>query len=141
MSAFDKALKDLLGIEGGYSDHASDRGGKTRYGITESVAQKRGYQGPMHDLPLELAQRIYREDYWEVNRLDPISEWDEAVALELFDTGVNQGARVAARYLQRALNLLNRRGSTFSNLEVDGLIGPRLSVLAISCNQSGINRC
>ena len=128
MDSFDKALAHTLGIEGGYVDDPTDRGGKTRYGITEAVARKWGYDGPMHDLPLDLAKRIYRGDYWDVNRLDVVAAWDEAVALEMFDTGVNQGAQDAGIYLQRALNLLNRSNREeplFPDLMVDGLIGSR----------------
>ena len=36
---FDQAFRELLHHEGSYSDHGSDPGGKTMYGITELVAR------------------------------------------------------------------------------------------------------
>ena len=124
MPSFDLALAHTLGIEGGYSDDATDRGGKTRYGVTERVARAHGYIGPMADLPLEKAREIYRVDYWDKNKLDRVAEWSEKAAMELFDTGVNMGWQRAARFLQRALNAMNRNGDIYPDLRPDGLIGP-----------------
>ena len=39
---FDTALKHVLQIEGDFSDHPDDPGGKTRFGITEDVARRAG---------------------------------------------------------------------------------------------------
>ena len=49
----------------------------------------------------------------------------EDIALEMFDSGVNCGVRWAAKWFQRSMNLLNRNGSKFDNLEVDGFLGPK----------------
>jgi lysozyme family protein len=46
------------------------------------------------------------------------------IAAELFDTGVNMGPKVAASFLQRALNALNRGASDYPDIAVDGHIGP-----------------
>ena len=46
------------------------------------------------------------------------------VAAELFDTGVNMGAGVAASFLQRALNALNRGAADWPDVAVDGRVGP-----------------
>ena len=43
---------------------------------------------------------------------------------ELFDTGVNMGPPVAASFLQRALNALNRGATDYPDIVVDGRIGP-----------------
>lgn len=122
--SFDVALRDVLGIEGGYVNHHLDRGGKTRYGITKAVAKRHSYYGPMNKFPLELAKNIYRKEYWDVNRLDDVAGIHEPTALEVFDSGVNAGVRTAAKWVQRALNVLNRNGKLFDDLAVDGLIGP-----------------
>ena len=45
------------------------------------------------------------------------------LAAELFDTGVNMGPAVAATFLQRALNALNRGGSDYADVLLDGRIG------------------
>lgn len=123
MGTFEVALKHTLGIEGGYSDDRRDSGGATRYGITEAKARAFGYSGAMRDLPLELAVRIYREDYWDIIRLDSVAEMSEAVALEMFDTGVNCGVGVPVKFLQRLLNIFNREQADYGDLTVDGLIG------------------
>ncbi|MBX9881277.1 MAG: hypothetical protein K2X73_04820 [Sphingomonas sp.] len=125
LSPFERAVAHTLGIEGGYSDHPSDRGGKTNWGITEQVARDFGYQGPMEALPKATALDIYRKLYWERIGLDWVALVDEQVALEVFDTGVNQGVGYAVRYLQRVLNALNRQGRDYPDIAVDGSAGPK----------------
>lgn len=138
MDIFDKALKHTLGIEGGYSNDPRDSGGATRYGITERVARSFGYTGPIADLPLDLAKRIYKEQYWDIIRLDEVAAIAPAVALEMFDTGVNCGQARAVQFLQRALNLFNNNQSQYADLEVDGLIGRNtLSALAAFVQRRG----
>ena len=107
---FDDAVKRVLMHEGGYSDHAADPGGKTMYGITEAVAREVGYRGDMRELPIELAKRIYREDYWEEVRAD---ELPPEVRYIMFDAAVNSGPRQAVVWLQQALGVY-----------VDGVLGP-----------------
>ena len=51
----DQMLETLLGKEGGYTDHPSDRGGPTNWGITEKVARAYGYTGDMRELERDLA--------------------------------------------------------------------------------------
>lgn len=104
-----KELATLLDREGGYSDHPADRGGPTRFGITEAVARANGYDGPMRALPRELALDIYRRRYWREPGFDFVARRSEKLAGELFDTGVNMGPAVAIGFLQRALNALNRK--------------------------------
>jgi lysozyme family protein len=121
--SFQKAIKETLGFEGGFVEDPADPGGATNWGITEEVARYHGYRGEMSDLPQSKAIEIYYKDYWYKNDLHSIAKYDERIALELFDTGVNMGTGTAAKFLQRALNCLNREGSLFSNLNVDGIIG------------------
>lgn len=121
---FETALRMLLGIEGGFADDPADSGGATRHGITEAVARAHGYTGPMRALPLDTAGRIYRTQYWELMRLDDIAALSTRVAVELFDTGVNAGVAVAAKFLQRSLNALNRLERDYPDVTVDGVLGP-----------------
>ena len=107
---FNQAFDILLKHEGGYSDHAADPGGKTRFGITEAVAREAGYRGDMRELPLDLAKRIYKERYWDAVRAE---ELPAAVRYAVFDAAVNSGPRQAARWLQRAVGVRD-----------DGIIGP-----------------
>lgn len=131
MRLFDAAVNDLLRIEGGYSNHPEDRGGKTRYGITEAVARGHGYTGSMKDLPLDLAIRIYEKDYWDRCRCDDICALDLPLGLRVFDMAVNMGPGGAGKVLQQELTLLNRRGKDYPDLKVDGEIGP-VTVAALS---------
>lgn len=125
MEAFDRALAHTLGIEGRYDNDPDDRGGKTAYGITEKVARKHGWTGPMRELPLWKAKEIYQIDYWNnpVLPCERIAEWDEAIALELFDTGVNMHPSVAAGYFQEALNAMNRNQTLYPDMIVDKWVG------------------
>jgi lysozyme family protein len=123
MTPFEKALKHTLGIEGDYSDDRRDSGGKTKFGITEAKARAHGYEGDMRDLPLEFAKLIYKVDFWDIIRLSKVAEIDEAVALEMFDTGVNCGVGKPVLFLQRLLNVFNREQEDYPDLTVDGLIG------------------
>lgn len=124
LTSFERAVAHTLGIEGGYSDHLSDRGGATNWGITEAVARENGYVGDMRALPKARALDIYRTLYWERIGLDWVAAVDADVALEVFDTGVNMGVGVAVRFLQRVLNVLNRGGRDYPDLLVDGVAGP-----------------
>ncbi len=121
--AFDSAFDELLGIEGDYSDDPADSGGATRYGITEAVARRHGYTGAMRLLPLAVAKDIYRADYWDSQQLDAIATLSRPIAEEIFDTGVNCGIARAGEYLQAALNIFNRQGQDYPDLDVDGRIG------------------
>ena len=116
-------LEDLLRKEGGYVDHPDDRGGATNFGITETVARAAGWNGSMRDLPRDFAVTVYRRRYWTAPRFDAVAVIAPGVAAELFDTGVNMGTAVAAGFLQRSLNALNRRGFDWPDIMVDRAIG------------------
>jgi lysozyme family protein len=123
--AVDKMIAGILEREGGYVDHPSDPGGRTKYGITERVARANGYTGHMRNLPIEQAIRIYRTQYVERPGFLPIAEVDELVAEEVIDSGVNAGVGRAAKWFQQSLNLLNRRERDYADIAVDGQIGPK----------------
>jgi lysozyme family protein len=120
----DELIDELIEREGGFVSHPADRGGPTRYGITEAVARAHGYAGAMNQLPRDEAAAIYRRLYWLRPRFDQVAERAPRVAAELFDTGANMGPAVAATFLQRALTALNRGGKDFPDLVPDGRIGP-----------------
>jgi lysozyme family protein len=121
---FDTALRHTLGIEGGYSDDATDPGGETKFGITEAVAREFGYAGEMRDLSLGFARGVYRAKYWDLIRLGDVADLSEPIAVELFDTAVNCGVAFAAKSFQQVLNAFNREQSDYSDIAVDGLLGP-----------------
>lgn len=124
MSGFEEAFRRVVMVEGGYSDHPSDTGGKTQFGITEAVARANGYAGDMRVLPLATAKTIYKRQYWDTLRLDDVDAIAPRVADELFDTAVNMGVGIAGRFLQRVLNALNRGGADYQDAVIDGVVGP-----------------
>lgn len=138
LAGVDALIAQVIAREGDYSDHPADRGGATRFGITEAVARADGYAGPMRRLPLERAETIYRRLYWRVPGFDRIAATAPRLAAELFDTGVNMGTGVATCFLQRALNALNRGARDYPDLAVDGQIGPStLAALAAFLGHRG----
>ncbi len=118
---FETIMKRLLNIEGEFSDHPSDSGGKTRWGITKAVARANGYTGKMQDLPIETAMHIYRTQYWDLMRLD---DMHYSVAYEMMDIGINMGISRAGRFFQCTLNVFNQKGKWYSDIVEDGIIGP-----------------
>jgi Glycosyl hydrolase 108/Predicted Peptidoglycan domain len=112
-----RMIEDLIGREGGYVDHPADRGGPTRWGVTQAVAREHGYRGDMKDFPRGLAIEIYREDYWRRPGFELLSKDAPELAEKLFDIGVNMGPRIAIRFLVRALNALSRGQKAF--VEID----------------------
>jgi len=119
----DKLIETLLEREGGYVNHPADKGGPTRFGITEAVARAQGYGGAMRNLPRDDAAAIYRRLYWVRPCFDEVAKRSARLAAELFDTGVNMGPAVAATFLQRALTALNRNAADYADLVPDGRIG------------------
>jgi len=126
--------------EGGYVNDPSDRGGETYKGISRVMHPewtgwdyidvfKNKYSPDKMRMRMEshaglqnLVEDLYKEKYWLVNKL---YFFDQYIADELFDTGVNQGTKTAAKYLQRSLNKLNRNQKDYSDLRVDGNVGDR----------------
>jgi lysozyme family protein len=117
---FDTAFHKLLGHEGAYSDHPSDPGGRTMWGVTERVARADGYQGHMRDFPVDHAKRIYRRQYWDAVRAE---ELPPLIRYAVFDAAVNSGVRQAVRWLQRAVGARD-----------DGVIGPETLMMARAAN-------
>ena len=103
---YDEALRRLLVHEGGYTNHPSDPGGPTNFGIT--IADYRRYVKPkaaaadVRAMRLDQAKAIYRTKYWDALRCDALpAGLDYAV----FDYGVNSGVGRASKVLLRLLGL------------------------------------
>lgn len=123
MTDIDQLIDELIAREGGYSNYPADRGGPTNFGITEQVARAHGYAGDMRALPRSTAVAIYKVQYWTGPRFDQVAPVYPRVAAELFDTGVNMGSGIAAGFLQRVLNALNRGATDYPDIAVDNRIG------------------
>lgn len=118
-------INGIIEREGDYVDHPNDRGGPTRFGITQAVARADGYRGGMRDFPRDRAVRIYLDQYYEGPGFHRLIVSFPRLTEELVDTGVNMGPARAARFLQRVLNVLNRQARDYRDIEVDGRIGPQ----------------
>lgn len=120
---FEAIIDKVISVEKGYVDHPSDRGGPTNYGITIATARKYGYQGDMIDMPLSFAREVYRIRYIVAPSFDKVCEIDAPVGMELIDTGINMGPGRATIFFQEWLNGLNKQGSHYADVYVDGRIG------------------
>nr|AET86500.1 putative phage lysozyme [Escherichia coli]ALO79779.1 endolysin [Escherichia coli] len=124
MKSKDEIFDEVLGKEGGYVNHPDDKGGPTKWGITEKVARAHGYQGQMYDLTrgkaLEILERTTGMDL-------VLTRWQTClrILLQNCDTGVNMGPSVASKMLQRWLNVFNQKGTLYPDMDVDGRIGSR----------------
>jgi len=136
MADFSIAYKITMKIEGGYVNDKDDRGGETFKGIARKYhptwsgwalidGMKSKPQFPSCALSNPAIQlhvdKFYKSNFWDVNLLDEFTS--QSVANEMFDTGVNMGVQTAAKFLQVALNKLNKIGGLYPNLVEDGKIG------------------
>lgn len=98
----------ILKHEGGYSDHAADAGGETRWGIS-----KKSYPNmDIAALTIEEAIKIAKRDYWDVLRLDEVA--DPRIQSKIFDMAFNMGTGRVARIVQVAVGVT-----------VDGIVGDK----------------
>jgi len=150
---FDRAFDEVMGYEGGYSNHPDDRGGETYRGIARNRhpdwsgwqrVDKYRWHDEFPDILnedeglQELVREFYRKEFWNRISGDEVSEISHDVARELFDVAVNMGTYRAGTFLQRALNLLNKHERLYPDLRVDGDIGPRtLSALRTLVKDKG----
>lgn len=114
---FDVCFGYIFQFEGGYANHPADRGGATKFGITQKTLDDwcAGLGMPSYDvrdLSKAGAADIYRLKYWDVCRCD---ELPPPIDLVVFDLAVNHGQKHAAKFLQSALG----------GLVVDGVIGEK----------------
>ena len=110
---FERCLALTLGFEGGYSDHPSDPGGATKYGVTRAtLARVRGRavsKAEVRALTRAEAGEIYRREYWDAVAGDELPAGVDAVA---FDHAVNSGPAAARKTLRAALGLPPSAGSS-----------------------------
>ncbi len=103
---YDEALRRLLAHEGGYTNHPSDPGGPTNFGIT--IYDYRKYVKPnataadVRTMTVDEAKAIYRKRYWDAQRCD---ELPAGVDYSVFDYGVNSGIGRSGKVLRRVVGL------------------------------------
>ena len=109
---FDDIIEVVLHHEGGYVNDPKDPGGETNFGI----AKRSHPDGDIKNLTEEGAKEIYKEHYWDRNKVEDLTENLRHI---YFDMCVNQGRSRAVRIMQRAANAKG------ANLKVDGGMGPK----------------
>lgn len=121
----------LIEREGGFSNHADDRGGATKYGITRStLAAWRGMSvgtDDVRNLSIDEARRIYRARFFDEPGIERLPF---GLRVPMFDAAVLHGPGAAVRLLQA---LLRRIGEDVGR--IDGRIGPRTITAAQSANE------
>lgn len=123
MADFNKAIGKTLAREGGsrFTDDPSDRGGATKYGISQ-----RSYPNlDIRNLTEQQAREIYKRDFWDRIRGDEVSS--QPVAENIFDTCVNMGVRTGSRLAQLAVDIQ----------PADGVIGSK-SIEALNIMDEGL---
>lgn len=136
MADFLLAFEKTMGHEGKYAKDPDDSGGETYKGISrrfnpvwegwkviDDVKTHSEFPSILNSLPQlqECVKDFYKEYYWDINRLGEFES--QAIAEEVFDTGVNMGRNRAAKFIQESLSYLNRNEKLFDDLVIDGLIG------------------
>lgn len=115
MANINHLIDEVLAREGSeYTDRAADKGGPTKYGITQGTLSKYWNRpasiADVQDMTEALARAIYLELFWTRPGLYVIEDQD--LADLVFDAGVQHGPARAIEWLQGA-----------AGLPVDGVIG------------------
>jgi lysozyme family protein len=101
MSNFDTCLPIILRAEGGFVNDPQDPGGMTNLGVTKAVWDHwighTSTEAEMRALKPATVAPLYRAQYWNALNCDGLPA---ALALSVFDFGVNAGVGRAARLLQ-----------------------------------------
>lgn len=135
-TVFEQCFAIIVGHEGAYDTNPADPGNWTggAIGLGRLQGTNWGISAATYpnlaiaDLKLADAQTIYRSDYWD--RLHA-SDLPPALALLVFDAGVNNGVGQASRWLQTAVGA-----------RADGMIGPdTLAALRTAINPDPLPIC
>ena len=102
----------LILVEGGESRDPDDRGGLTKYGIS----QKQYPDLDIAALAFEQALALYKRDYWDAHQC---ARLPKLVGLCLFDAVVQHNPVKAKKLIQQGLNV-----------KADGVIGPKTRAAA-----------
>lgn len=128
MRDLDEALEYLLDAEGGWSNHPSDRGGATMYGVTQGTYNswrklKNLPKQSVRNISKLEARELYDIMYWRASGCDRLP-WP--ISYIVFDAAVNSGASRSVRWLQAGLGLPQ-----------DGRVGPKTLQSAKELVESG----
>jgi lysozyme family protein len=127
----DDIIDDIIKREGGFVDNQADRGGPTKYGITQAtLAAWRGIPvtpGDVEALTVDEAKRIYMALYVDKPGLSALPDPLRGLVV---DTAVHSGVKTAVRLLQ----------SSLGGLATDGILGPVTMAAVRGANSSWLYR-
>lgn len=146
MSVVEEAFDYILVNEGGWSNHAKDKGGATNLGVTIKQFRKAAAEMEGHDFDLDddgdvdmddlrkmekpLAVAIFKRYYW----LDVFDRLPRRLAIKTADYGFNMGPTTGVKRLQQAINTLSQNRV----LLVDGKLGPKTLQLINLCDENAV---
>ncbi len=130
--SIDEMIDHVLKLEGGYVNHPSDRGGPTKFGITQATLSKFLERvvtiEDVKNLDIGTAKDIYELRYYRSPRIDKLPKLIQPI---VFDCAVNHGPRRAIKFVQEVCS-----DAGFGPLAVDGLMGPKTKAAAEACVES-----
>ncbi|HEY6896248.1 MAG TPA: glycosyl hydrolase 108 family protein [Rhodocyclaceae bacterium] len=127
--SIEQMIDDVLRREGGYSNLPADKGGPTKFGITQATLsrflERVASVDDVKNLDIETARDIYELRYYHQPRIDKLPE---AIQPFVFDCAVNHGPRKAIQFVQTVCN-----EAKLGPLATDGQMGPKTKAVADAC--------
>lgn len=118
MATISQMIEDVIRREGGYVNHPADRGGPTKYGITQrTLDQWLGRHGKVRAVTKADARVIYRSLYYIDPRIDQLPG---SIQPLVFDAAVHHGPSHAVKMLQTACDTAD-----YDPGPIDGIVGAR----------------
>ena len=156
MANYVESYRKVMKHEGGYSNDPDDRGGETYKGVARNFypdwdgwkiidilknTSDGNYEAFLNGMKNsyklnDMVVMFYKPKYWDKFRGDDIQS--QAIADEMLDIAVNMGVSTANKFLQIALNVLNRNQKIYNNIDTDGIVGNKtISTLNTFMDKSG----
>lgn len=127
----DIMIDDVLSKEGDFVNHPADKGGPTKFGITQRTLSKYLEKvvtvEDVKALDVKTAKDIYELRYYRMPKIDKLPD---TIQQFVFDCAVNHGPRRAIKFVQEVCN-----DAGYGPLVVDGLMGPKTKAQANACSE------
>ncbi len=128
----DQIIKTILKHEGGYVNHPSDKGGPTKYGITQRTLTdylcRQAEIDDVKNMEKSTAIDIYKDIYYRTPKIDVLPDSLQPL---ITDMAVHHGPRRAIKILQEEL-----QHDGFNVGLMDGIIGKK----TIKCTAQGLQK-
>lgn len=150
--SFDNAFAHTQTNEGGYANNKADLGGETYAGISRKYHPKWSGWAIVDELKKKYRtvtelnkalrassmmkaaiKQFYLDNYWISPGFDKVDKVSAPIAEKLFDCGVHLNPQRPCKWLQEAINILNRNQQKYKNIVVDGKIGNNTINALVSC--------